>query len=354
MTAIEKLQATLSNGELYLVSSEANRKYLTDFSSSDGFLLISDSFSAFFTDSRYIEAARNTITDCDDVLLLKESYKQVSEYAEKFHPVCVYTEQENLTVSEYTGIGKAFRCTVVSDKLDKELHKLRRIKSIREKERMVKAQRISEGAFSHILTFIRPGVSEIDIRLELEFYMLKNGADGISFDTIAISGKKTSMPHGVPSDKLIEPGDFVTMDYGALVNGYHSDMTRTVAVGSVTDKQVEVYNTVLSAQMKCLEVLRPGVSCRDADAAARDIIDKAGYGACFGHGTGHGVGINIHELPNLSPKSSMVLAEGDIVTDEPGIYLPGEFGVRIEDMVYITSDGYENLTNCDKNLIILQ
>lgn len=353
MTAINRLQNALSGSEMFLVSSEANRKYLTDFDSSDGFLIITRSESVFFTDSRYIEAAQNTIKVCDEILLLTDSYNQVSSYSSRFSPSCVYTEEEKITVSQFKAICKAFECPVKAEKLDKEIIDLRRSKNAEEKDRIVKAQRIAEGAFEHILTFIRPGVSEFDIKLELEFYMLKNGADGLSFDTIAISGKKTSMPHGVPSDKLVEDGDFVTMDYGALVNGYHSDMTRTVAVGHVSDKQAEVYDTVLSAQLKCLSVLKPGISCKEADAAARNIIEEAGYGNCFGHGTGHGVGIDIHELPNLSPKSKLFLAEGDIVTDEPGIYIPGEFGVRIEDMVYITSYGCENLTKCEKNLIIL-
>ena len=183
--------------------------------------------------------------------------------------------------------------------------------------------------------------------------MLKNGAECVSFETIAVSGKNSSMPHGVPCDKKIEKGDFITMDFGAVVEGYHSDMTRTVAVGEVSSKQAEVYKTVLDAQLKSLETLKAGVSCFDADAAARNIIENAGYGEYFGHGTGHGVGIEIHEAPRLSPKSDAILKAGDIVTVEPGIYLPDEFGVRIEDMAFITENGFENLTRTPKNLIIL-
>jgi Xaa-Pro aminopeptidase len=178
-------------------------------------------------------------------------------------------------------------------------------------------------------------------------------AEALSFDTIAVSGKNSSMPHGVPSDKAVEDGDFITMDFGAVVDGYHSDMTRTVAVGFVTDEQRLVYDTVLKAQCASLDVIRAGVSCFDADKAARDVIVNAGYGEYFGHGTGHGVGVEIHESPNLSPRSISVLETGNIVTVEPGIYLPGKFGVRTEDMVFVTADGCENLTKSQKSLIVL-
>jgi Xaa-Pro aminopeptidase len=183
--------------------------------------------------------------------------------------------------------------------------------------------------------------------------MLKNGADALSFDTIAVSGKNSSMPHGVPTDKKIEKGDFITMDYGAVCDFYHSDMTRTVAVGEVSGKQIEVYETVLKAQEEAFKVMKAGVPCKAVDKAARDIIVNKGYGDFFGHGLGHGVGVEIHELPSLNPSSSAILEVGNIVTNEPGIYLPGQFGVRIEDMALITEDGYENLTLSEKKLIIL-
>ena len=183
--------------------------------------------------------------------------------------------------------------------------------------------------------------------------MLKNGADGLSFETIAISGKNTSMPHGVPTEKPVEKGDFITMDYGALYRGYHSDMTRTVALGYVSDEQEKVYNTVLEAQKAAAEAVKPGAKCADADAAARQIIEKAGYAEFFTHGTGHGVGIDIHEPPTVSYRSEETLRPGDVVTAEPGIYLPGKFGVRIEDMLYVTENSAENLTEAPKNLIVL-
>lgn len=338
---------------MLLVISPENRRYLTDFVSSDGYLLITKSESVFLTDSRYIEAAQNTVKDCGEIALLTSFSAQLPVYTEKLGIKTVFTEAEKLSVAEFAKIQKALPCECIAEKADGMINALRRTKSEEEKEKILAAQAIAEKAFDHILGFIKEGVTEREIALALDFFMLGNGAECVSFETIAVSGKNSSMPHGVPCDKKIEKGDFITMDYGAVVGGYHSDMTRTVAVGGVSSKQAEVYETVLNAQKKSLEILAAGVSCRDADAAARDVIVRAGYGDCFGHGTGHGVGIEIHEEPRLSPKSVQTLQIGDVVTVEPGIYIPSEFGVRIEDMAFITENGCENLTKSPKNLIIL-
>lgn len=236
---------------------------------------------------------------------------------------------------------------------DKIIDSFRAVKSDEEIENICKAQRIAEAALKHILGFIKIGVTEKEIALELDHYMLSHGAEALSFETIAISGANTSKPHGVPTEKKIEDGDFVTMDYGAVVNGYHSDMTRTVAVGHVSDEQKKIYDIVLKAQLASLEILRSGLKRSDGDKAARDVITEAGYGEFFRHSTGHGVGIEIHEKPNLSPKSVTTLRAGNIVTVEPGIYIPGKFGVRIEDMALITENGCQNLTNAAKELVIL-
>ncbi len=350
---IHLLQHSLSSGEAYIVTSPENRRYLTEFSSSDGFLLVTKSEAVFLTDSRYIEAAEKQVKGCSEISQLNSLSAQLPEYIKKLGIDKLFTESARLTVEEFNRISKIAACTVSAEKTDGEINSLRRKKSEEEKFCIIKAQRIAEKAFEHILGFISTEKTEKDIALELDFFMLKNGAEGISFDTIAVSGANSSMPHGVPSDKKIENGDFITMDYGAIINGYHSDMTRTVAVGSVSSKQAEVYETVLSAQLASLESLKNGISGFDADKAARDIIVNAGYGDFFGHGTGHGVGIEIHEEPRLSLKSDKILYTGDIVTVEPGIYLPSEFGVRIEDMAYITENGYENLTKSPKNLIII-
>lgn len=351
--SVQRLKDELKNGEAFLIVSTENRRYLTDFAADDDYLLITKDKCIFFADSRYIEAAGKNAKDCDEIVLLKKAGEQLPQICKELNVSKIYTEAQKLSVSEFNSLCKMFDFPVAAEKADEIIISSRRAKKEYEKQRVIKAQRIAEKAFDHILTFIRPGVTEKDIRLELEYFMLRNGADGLSFDTIAISGKNTSLPHGVPTLKKVESGDFVTMDYGACVDGYRSDMTRTVAVGSVSEKQMKIYETVLRAQLVCLDVLRPGIECKTADAAARNIIAGAGYGDCFGHGTGHGVGIDIHEAPSVSPRSKDILSVGDVVTVEPGIYLPGEFGVRIEDMAFITENGYENLTECKKSLIVL-
>lgn len=350
---IKKLQEKLKKNQAFLISSPENRRYLTGFASSDGYLFLTKNEAIFLIDSRYIEAAQNQITECTEIVLLTSLSQQLKGYTEKLGIETVYTEAERLSVSEFNRFCEIIPCKCLAEKADEEIDALRRAKSLEEKEKILEAQAIAEKAFDHVLGFIKEDVTEREIALTLDFFMLRNGAECVSFETIAVSGKNSSMPHGVPSNKKIEKGDFITMDFGAVVDGYHSDMTRTVAFGEISSKQAEVYETVLTAQKKSLESLRAGVSCRDADAAARDVIKNAGFGEFFGHGTGHGVGIEIHEQPRLSPKSSQTLEIGDIVTVEPGIYLPGEFGVRVEDMAYITENGFENLTKSEKSLIIL-
>ncbi len=350
---IHSLQQTLGSGEGYMIVSPENRRYLTDFSSSDGYLIVSESEAVFLTDSRYIEAAEKLVSGCSEIAQLNSLSSQLPEYIAKLGITKLFTESARLTVSEFNRISKISSCEVFAEKADGEIDSLRRKKSEEEKLCILRAQAIAEKAFDHILGFISTEKTEKEIALELDFFMLKNGAEAVSFETIAVSGKNSSMPHGVPSNKKIECGDFITMDFGAVVNGYHSDMTRTVAVGSVSDKQSNIYETVLNAQLASLACLRDGISGFDADKAARDIIDNAGYGKFFGHGTGHGVGIEIHEEPRLSPKSKKNLQIGDVVTVEPGIYLPDNFGVRIEDMAFITENGCENLTKSPKNLIII-
>lgn len=349
---IKNLQLSLENGSAYLIVSPENRRWLTGFASSDGYLLITKNEAVFLVDSRYIEAAQKQITVCDSVLLTSLS-AQLPEYIKKLSIASLYTEAQRLSVADFEKIKSISLCPCIAGNADGVIDSLRRIKTEDEKKKILEAQAIAEKAFDRILNFIKVGVTEREIALELDFFMLKNGAEGVSFDTIAVSGKNSSMPHGVPGNKKIEKGDFITLDFGAVVDGYHSDMTRTVAVGEISSKQAEVYETVLNAQLRSLETLKAGVSCFDADAAARNVIRNAGYGEFFGHGTGHGVGIEIHEAPRLSPKSEAILKAGDIVTVEPGIYLPDEFGVRIEDMAFITENGFENLTKCPKNLIIL-
>lgn len=353
---IEKLKKLIKNSEFdaALIVSPENRFYFTGFNSSDGFLLVSDSEAVFITDSRYIEAAQNTVKDCK-VVLQERDIKQLKNVLDGFGAKSVAVEADRLTVSNLIRFQKAFEgIEVIADgMLDKGVNSLRGVKDETEVEKIVAAQRIAEKGFEHICNFIKEGKTEKEIQLELDFFMLSHGAAALSFETIAVSGANGSMPHGVPTDKPVKKGELITLDFGAIYEGYHSDMTRTVALGEINDKQREVYDTVLKAQLNSIASIKAGVTGKDADEAARSVIRNAGYGEYFGHGTGHGVGVEIHEFPTVSPANDKPLEAGNIVTVEPGIYLPGEFGVRIEDMVFVTETGCRNLTNCPKELIIL-
>jgi len=337
-----------------LIESPENRRYFTGFPSSAGILIAAKAGSVFLTDSRYIEAARGQISCCE-VLEQKKLEDQLPALAGKLGCKNLAFETSRVTVARARKLVKMLGDIRLADddRADKIIERLRMRKTEAEVEKIKAAQRITESAFAHILGFIKPGVSERDVALELDFFMLKNGAEALAFETIIASGVNSSKPHAVPSEKIIENGDFVTLDFGAAVDGYRSDMTRTVAVGDRSEKQREVYSVVLAAQKAALSTLKPGVTCKAADAAARDIIRDAGFGSFFGHGTGHGVGIEIHEEPTLSPNGAGELEPGNVVTAEPGIYLPGEFGVRIEDMVLITADGCENLTHSPKEMIVV-
>ena len=337
-----------------LILSEVNRFYYTGFAASDGALLITRDGALFYTDSRYTEAAEKKLGK-DFVRDSAKLYDRLAEVFAEENVKTVAVEADRVTLSQFEELREKLPDAGwdASAGLSKAINRQRMVKDETEIENIVAAQRIAEAAFDHILGFIKPGLTEKEIALELEYFMLKNGADGLSFETIAVSGANSSLPHGVPGDKPVEIGDFITMDYGALKNGYHSDMTRTVALGTATDEMRRVYDTVLQAQTASLAAIRDGVSGFDADKAARDVIKDAGYGDYFGHGTGHGVGVEIHELPRLSPLYTGELHTGHVVTAEPGIYLPGRFGVRIEDMALVTDDGCENLTRCPKELIVL-
>lgn len=352
---LEKLKAALKEKDFAaLIYSEENRRYFTSFPSSDGWLLVTAEKAIFFTDSRYIEAAQKECEGCDEVLLFERLTQSVKPVVESLGINKIAVEASRMTLSALSSIEKALGVSFVTDSsLDDIIDSIRIKKGESEVELIVKAQRIAEKAFEHICKFIKVGMTEREIGLELDYFMLRNGADALSFETIAITGEKTSMPHGVPGENRVKEGDFVTMDYGAVCSGYHSDMTRTVAVGYATDEMKEVYNTVLAAQKAAIPFMKPGTACRDVDKAGRDVIEEAGYGKYFGHSLGHGVGVEIHEMPSVAPRSEWVLEEGHVITDEPGIYIPGKFGVRIEDMIYITSDGCRNLTNAPKELIIL-
>ena len=353
---IEKLQKIIKDApfDAALIVSPENRFYFTGFNSSDGFLLADSKEAVFITDSRYIEAAQNTVKDCR-VVLQERSIDQLKRVLDSFGAKKVAVEADRLTVSNLIRFQKALEgIEIIADGvLDAGINALRSVKEPEEIEKIVAAQRIAEEGFEHICNYIQEGRTEKEIQLELDFYMLSHGAEGLSFETIAVSGANGSMPHGVPTEKQVRRGELITLDFGALYKGYHSDMTRTVALGEVSDEQKHIYYTVLEAQLAAINTIKQGVTGKDADEAARSVIRNAGYGEYFGHGTGHGVGVEIHEYPNVSPANEKPLVSGNVVTAEPGIYIPSKFGVRIEDMVLVTENGCENLTKCPKELIIL-
>ncbi len=335
-----------------LIYDPISRKYLTDFSSSLGYLFLYKGKTVLFVDGRYFEAAEAAVDSSVSVVLIENLSAQVRALlGETVTRLLVETTN---TVATVRGFESTFKITIEpDDRLTALLAEKRLIKTEYEIECITKAQRIAEQAFDHVLGFIRAGVTEIEIAAELEYQMKRLGSTAPSFETIAVSGEKSSMPHGVPNERVVKNGDFITMDFGSLWDGYHSDMTRTVAVGFVTDEMRKVYETVLSANLAAIERVAEGVTAADVDMAARNLISDAGYGAAFSHSTGHGVGLDIHEAPNISFKSQTKLQSGMVITIEPGIYLAGKFGVRIEDMVVVTKNGANNLTNAEKRLIIL-
>ncbi len=352
---IQKLQKMLLKDEAALITSNVNRRYFTGFSSSAGVLIVCKEEAYLLVDFRYIVAARQSVSDIKVIQPQKfdDTIKEIftTENIKKVH-----MEADSLSYTKFKSYDETFKSIGVSsiygNAIQGMINSIRVIKSDAEIAKMQEAQDITDKAFDYILDKIKVGVTEREIALDIEFFMRKNGAERIAFDLIVVAGKKGSMCHGVPDDNKINEGDFVTMDIGAVVDGYHSDMTRTVAVGFVSDEQRDVYETVLDAHLKVLEALKPGACCSDMDKIARDIIDK-NYEGYFGHSLGHGVGFEIHEDPTLGSLSKGVLETGMVVTDEPGIYIPDKFGCRIEDMVLITQNSCKSFAKSPKNLIIL-
>lgn len=355
MTRFEKLFSELpENIDCVLITSDINRRYFTGMKSSDGTVIAFRDKAYLLIDFRYIEKARAVVTGAE-VIEQKKLYAQLGELIHKHSAKNMAIEAQTLTVSRLHVLKNQFKDVEVidTDVLSNAINSLRMIKDEEELACIKIAQQIAENAFEKILHFIRAGVTEREIALELNRLMFQEGAEDISFETIALSGSNTSMPHGVPSDKKVREGEFVLMDFGAVYNGYHSDMTRTVCVGEPDEEMKRVYDIVLEAQTAALNAARAGITGRELDLIARSIISEAGYGETFGHSLGHGVGLEIHERPNASPNYNLPLSAGTVVTVEPGIYLAGRFGVRIEDFVILTENGCINLTKCAKNIISL-
>ncbi len=357
MNHFKKIASVLETHSLdaVLLTCEANRFYASGFHSSgtDGVAIVTRNRSYYFTDSRYTEAAARYVQGAE----IRQTDREhpysalINEVIEKEHITRMGYEDEYMTAADFRRFSEKLHCELVP--ATELLWTLRAVKDQAELECMIQAQRIAEKALADILGEIRPGVTEKEIAALLLYKMLHYGAEDKSFDPIVVSGANGSLPHGVPSEKPIQAGEFVTMDFGCKFGGYCSDMTRTVAVGHVTEEMETVYNTVLKAQLAGIAAAKAGVTGAAVDGAARRVIADAGYGPYFGHSFGHSVGVEIHENPNATPSNSKPLPAGVVISAEPGIYLPGKLGVRIEDVIVITEQGCQNITLASKELLIL-
>lgn len=350
---LTKLRNLITDHDLdgILVTKPENQYYFSGFTGSAGAILVSARDAKLITDFRYIEQATKEALGFDIIRHGSSFYETVGQLVSSLQLKVIGFESDYVTWETYHTIQeKLIGIRLVPHKLDK----FRMIKDSRELTALKKAVLIADQAYTHIITYLRPGLTENQVALELEYTMRRLGAEKIAFDIIVASGVRSSLPHGRASDKVIQYGDFVTMDFGAVYEGYHSDITRTVVIGKASNKQREIYNIVLEAQLAGVQALGPNMTGCDVDEIARTLITEAGYGNYFGHGLGHGVGLMIHEDPRLSPSGEISLQPGMTVTIEPGIYLPAWGGVRIEDMVVVTADGCDVLTASSKQLIELE
>lgn len=342
------------NADAIIITNEKNQKYISGFDFTDGFVIVTSDDCFVLTDFRYIEAAKENVFEGVKVIQIDQHAPDVDVISllDKNSVNVIAYEETSLSCAEFAKYSTGMLSKYKLIPSDGAIGKMRRVKDADEIALTIRAQEIADAAFEHILGYITPDRTELDIALELEFYMRSQGAKSVSFDTIAVSGSASSRPHGVPQKRKLEKG-FLTMDFGALYNGYCSDMTRTVCIGRPTEEMRHVYDTVLSAQLAALDEYAVGKTGAELDMVARRIITDAGYGENFGHGLGHGVGMDIHEAPFVNQKGLAPMEIGNIVTCEPGIYIEGKFGVRIEDMVIFTESGPLNITHSPKNLIII-
>ena len=357
MTASERLIALLKlkKGAAAAIHDPSNMFYLTEGYTGEGMVFISPERRIIVTDFRYTEQAEHQAPGFEIVMTenAKPEKAVLAELVAAGGIGKLYLETNYLSVDRF----REFRGTLGSEvsllSLDKAPQKLREVKTPAEVAAIRKACGITSDAFRAILEKIRPGMTEKELQIELDFTMLRLGAEGNAFSTIIASGENGSLPHAIPGSRVLQKGDMITMDFGAKVDGYCSDMTRTVALGKPSEEMKRVYDTVLEAQMTCVDALAAGKNCFEIDKLARDLIDSRGYAGRFGHGLGHAVGIDIHEEPRLSPRCREDLRAGVVMTVEPGIYLPGVGGVRIEDTCLVREGDGVPLTTADKQLIIL-
>ena len=352
---IDKILKNLpSDFEALLITSSANKFYFLGMDSHDaGKLLIVKNKAYFIIDGRYLEVFKKNVTHAE-IILQGKMYEQIDEILKANNVKNLHID-DTLTLSEFNTLKEKLNYNFITDDTaTKAMQECRNVKEEIELDCIYKAQEITDKAYEYMLTKLQVGKTEKEMQLELDYFMLRNGADALAFDTILVSGKNTSLPHGVPSDKKIEYGDFITMDFGAKVGGYCTDMTRTVAMGEATQEMKDVYAIVLEAQVQAVQAVKAGCGGSQVDAVARDIIKAKGYGVNFCHSTGHGTGIEIHEFPYISESSKNILPENCVMTVEPGIYIAGKFGIRIEDTVIVKENGYYVHGKTDKNLTIIK
>ena len=352
MTNLEKYRSILNDKVQGLfLTSRYSRMYAAEFDISEGYAIVGKNGARYFTDSRYIESAQKNLKGFEVIDFGGKLVDCLNAAIKEFGIEVLGFEESYLTVRELNLFEEKLdaKFTPVQEKLDA----FRACKEPWEIERMVKAQEITDKAFAEICTRIQEGMTEKELAAELIYCLYKNGGEGLSFDPIVVSGPNTSMPHGVPGDRKLQSGDFITMDFGVLYQGYCSDMTRTVALGFATEEMKTVYNTVLQAQLAGIAASKAGATGKEVDGAARDVIAAAGYGEYFGHSYGHSLGMEVHESPNCTPKNENPIPLGAVCSAEPGIYLPDKFGVRIEDVVIFEENGCRDITKSPKELLIL-
>lgn len=364
--------------DMVLITTPSNLYYYTGFTGGEAFFVMTASADDGYviTDSRYYEQVEKECSALTLVRLEKDGYSKTvrqlveelvkndllnkGNFAKKpevgedpsYSGKFTVAIEDAMSVSQYKKLCET--CDICEfETFSSFIDESRQIKDNDELAKIRQAEGIGDAAFSYILNVLKPGMTEAEVSLELEYFMKKQGAEKLSFDTIVASGENSSMPHAKVTKRKIQKGDFVTMDFGCIYQGYCSDMTRTVAIGNPTEEMKKVYQIVLDANKRAMEQVKEGIACNMIDAYARDYIKECGYGDYFGHGLGHGVGLDIHEEPRFSPKCDVITKENMVITVEPGIYLPGRFGVRIEDLVVVKKDGYENLTHSEKELIVV-
>ncbi len=340
-----------NNVDAMIITNPLNRYYLSGFDGTAGVLLIGLDKAYLVTDFRYVAQAAAQAPQFTVLRWKDDLYKWLAPLIKDGGWMKLGFESKHVVYSVYGEMKDKLSVELIP--LDEAAEKLRIIKSDAELDILRRGAKMTDRAFDFVRSLIRPGMSEKELALELEIFLLKQGADETSFRFIVASGKRGAMPHGTASEKIMSDGELVTIDFGAVFERYVTDMTRTVALGSIDERGREIYGIVLKAQEKSAAAVKPGLQCSEVDAAARKIISEAGYGSYFGHGLGHGVGLEAHEQPVLNPRSKTVLKPGMVATVEPGIYLPDWGGVRIEDMVCVTDNGPEILTKSPRELIII-